>query len=140
MNTRSVEVLLEILEILKAEPTINAVSTGKVEPLASETNQVAAYIQHPNVVPMLERNSPEADGYDYHGFYTIVCNVDCLDDEYKVYDVSDSIQRALLNDSGIWSKLVDRNIIAVEYDNSEFSPKRSVVIALEVIFRLACTN
>jgi len=138
MNKRSAEVIIEIVEILKANSDINMVSTGKVEPLVSETVKVATYVQHPNVIPKLERNSPEADGYDYHGFYTIICNVDCLDNEYLVYDISDSIQRSLLNDSAIWDKLIDRNIIAVEYDNAEFSPKRSVVIAIEVVFRLTC--
>lgn len=137
MNARSVDVLLEIKEILQANPSITVVSTGKVEPLASETSDVAVYIQHPNVVPKSTRNSVNTDGYDYQGYYLLSVNVDCSADEYRVYDIADSIQRSLLSDSGIWGSLVDRDIITVEYDNSEFYPKRSMVIALEVTFRLS---
>ena len=139
MNTRSAEVLLELEAILQANASINFVDiSGPVEPLASETNSVASYISCTNVVPKLYTSGPELDSYDMHGFFVITTNVDCSLDKLKVYDIADSIQRSILNDSTIWSHLVDRDIIAVEYDNAQFYPKRSVVIALEVTYRLLC--
>lgn len=137
MNSRSAEILLELKEILVANQLVDYVSTQAVEPLASETNPVAVYIQHTNVVPKVSRNSTSIEGYDYHGYYMLVVNVDCSEDEYKVYDVADSIQRSILSDSQIWGKLVDRDVLTIEYDNSEFYPKRSIAIALEVLFRLS---
>jgi hypothetical protein len=136
MNARSAEVLIEIKAILQANPMVTTVTIGKAEALAAETSDVAVYIQHPNLVSTSSRNTIGADGYDYKGYYLLTVNVDCTADDYKIYDLADSLQRSLLTDSAIWSKLVDRDIITVEYDNYEFSPKRSMVIALEVTFRM----
>lgn len=139
MNIRSAEVLLEIEAILKANPLINFVDiSGPVTPLASEANSVAAYASCTNVVPKLHSAGTQLDSYTQHGFFVIVLNVDCTLDKLKVYDIADSVQRSILNDSTIWTHLVDRDIIAVEYDNAQFFPKRSVVVALEVTYRLLC--
>ena len=139
MNNRTAELLVELEEIVKANSDLVYVASAeKVQPLASETNKTAAYINLTNNVPRLIKNSTKLDGYDNHAFFIIVVNVDCTEDKLLVYDVVDSIQRSLLNDSGIWTKLIDRDIINIEYDNAEFYPKRSAVIAIEVTHRLVC--
>jgi len=84
------------------------------------------------------RNSPELDAYDFHGFFLVTMNVNCEDNRFKIYDVIDDVQRSILNDQAIWGKLVDRDIISIEFDNAEFFPKRSAIIAVEVKYRLTC--
>lgn len=139
MNQRTAELLIEVEDILKANSDLTYVTSAeKTQPLANETNPSAVYISLTNNVPTLVKNSTRIDGYDHHAFFILVVNVDCTEDKFHVYDVVDSVQRSLLNDSGIWTKLVDRNILNTEYDNAEFYPKRSAVIAIEATYRLTC--
>jgi hypothetical protein len=138
MNNRSAEVLIELEAILQANTDLEAIGIGKVIPIAQETNRSAGYITFTNSVPRLVKNSTEMDGYDFHGFFVITINADCTDDKYLIYDLVDSVQRSILSDQTVWAKLIDRDIISTEYDNAEFSPKRSAILALEVVYRLVC--
>jgi len=138
MITRSAEILIELEAILKANPILSFVGVGKVIPIAQETNNSAAYILLNNSIPRSKGTSPEIDNYDFSGFILISVNVDCTNNKYLIHDVVDSIQRSILNDQTVWLKIVDRDILSVEYDNAEFSPKRSAIVALEVTYRLNC--
>jgi hypothetical protein len=139
MNIRSAVVLLELEEILKANNLIDKVESAKpIIAIAQETAKVATYISFISSSPRSKGTSPEMDNYDFHGFFTITVNADCVNDKLFIYDVVDSIQRSILNDSGIWNHLVDRDILTVEYDNAEFYPKRSAIVAIEVMYRLTC--
>lgn len=139
MNASSSEVLIELEAILRSNSAFTAVFAAvPVIPLAQDTNQASAYITFTNSMPQLNKNLVGIDGYDFHGFFLITCNVDGAGDKYRIHTVMDSLQRSILNDSTIWSKLVDRNLISVEYDNAEFYPKRSATLILEVIYRLTC--
>jgi hypothetical protein len=140
MNFSSSEVLVELEAILSASNLFDTVTSSMpIVPISQELNATAAYITFTNTVPELNKNLTSIDGYDLHGFYLITCNVDCIDNKYRVYDVLDSVQRSILNDDAIWNKLVDRNLISVEYDNAEFYPKRSATLILEVLYRLSCS-
>lgn len=131
------DILKELEAILLANPLVSFVGNGiPTVPLASETNDVALYLQCTNVVPKLVRTSTKEDGYNYHMFPIIVVNVDCTEDPLRIFDVVDSLQLSLLNDSQLWNKATDRDIITVEFDNAEFYPKRGAIIAMEVIYGL----
>ncbi len=133
------KVLREIEAILKANVNITyATMAEKSISLAQETKSVAVYGHQTNSVPDIKRQGALVDSYDFHGFYILVVNVDCVGDKYKVYDIIDDIQKSLLKDTEIWGSLVDRNIVSCEYDNAEFYPKRSAIIGLEVIYRMTC--
>lgn len=140
MNGNTRDLLIELEAILEANSLITHVgSSVNIEPLASESNDVAAYITLTNSVPRIAKGgSTGIDAYDIHTFFMLTINVDCTPDKFRIYDVVDSIQRGILNDSGIWTKLVDRDIINIEFDNAEFYPKRSAMIAIEVTQRMTC--
>ena len=50
----------------------------------------------------------------------------------------DSISRSILIDEAIWTKLVDRDIISIEYDDLEFAPKREATLIMQARYRLTC--
>jgi len=140
MNIRTAELLLELEAILKANTLLNIVVVAdKALALAEETNKVAVYANLTNTVPKVTRSSVGMDGYDFHSFFLLTINVDCTNDAMLIYDVVDSISRSLLSDSALWDKLVDRDILSIEYDNAEFSPKRSAILALDAMYRMTCT-
>lgn len=138
-NINTSELLRELEAVLSANQMLGKVVVSeKVTPLVQEDSPVATYIQLIKVIPRLESQSPEMDGYIFHGMFLITLNVDCTSDKYLVYDTMDSLQRSLLTDEAIWSKLIDRDLIATEYDNAEFSPKRTATCVLEARYKLAC--
>ncbi len=140
MNENTRDLLLELEAILEANSLITFVGSSiTIGPLASEPNDVAAYITLTNSVPRVSKGgSTGIDAYDIHTFFMITINVDCSTDKFRLYDVVDSIQRSLLNDSGIWTKLIDRDVINIEFDNAEFYPKRSAMMAIEAVHRMTC--
>jgi hypothetical protein len=139
MNLHTSELLVELEDIVKSNSIFAKVTSSEpVVPLAQDTEGVSAYILMPSIQPKNNGIHYGINNYDLHSFYTITINVDCTRDKNLIYDVVDSLQRSILNDSGIWNKLVDRDIITVEFDNAEFYPKRTAVVALEVIYRLTC--
>lgn len=140
MNDNTKELLIELEAILNSNSLITYVRTSQgIEPLASEQNTSAIYITLTNSIPKLNTSGPGLDDYNIHSFFMLTLNVDCTQDKYKIYDVVDSIHRSILNDAGIWLKVIDRDIINTEFDNAEFFPKRSAMIAIEVIHRMVCT-
>ena len=133
------ELLVEIREILKANHLLDYVGISEsVRPIAEEQSSAAAYAILVKSIPRLEKASDGIDGYEWSGLFTVTVNVDCTSDTFLIYDVVDSINRSILNDSAIWSKLVDRDLVAIEYDNCEFSPKRTATIVVEARYRLTC--
>lgn len=138
-NINTSEVLNELTEVLKANTAMEYVDHSvPVTPIAQETFKTAAYVNLIKVVPRIEKASIGMDGYIFHGLFSVTLNVDCTDDKNLVYDLVDSLQRSVLNDAVIWSKLVDRDLLAVEYDNCEFNPKRVATMVIEVKYTLLC--
>lgn len=134
-------VLKEIEAILESCQDITKVHCAEpTKAIAAETDDVAAYIHQVSKAAELVRPGAFIESYDFHGFYTIILNVDCSLDKYKVYDIVDEVSRSLLKDTEIWGSLVNRDIVSCEYDNAEFYPKRSAIIGLEVTYRIACNN
>jgi len=137
MNIKSSEVLNEVESILKANPYIDQVVTlEQAVSLVKETNKTAVYINIANIVPKITRQVPDISGYDFHGFFSIVLNVNCKGDKTLIYDIMDSVYRSFLDDQMVWLKVVDRDILSTEFDNSEFFPMRSAIMILEITYRL----
>ena len=132
------KILQEVEAILKANPAVDYVSTGALEPLASEENKAAIYISGDQIVLEDTRLTPNASGYDRHFLISLYGNYDASEDTLGVYDFSDSIERCLLDDTSIWGNLVDRDIAAINFDNQEHYPMRSFTMLLDVTFRLTC--
>ena len=116
-NTRII--LEELKAILEANKDTDFVSTGALEPLASEGNSAAVYISIESIALSPERLQSGTDGYDRNMFVSLYCNYDGSDDPLGVYDFADSVERSVLADSGIWTSIVDRELVALEFDNQQ---------------------
>lgn len=138
MTSNSSDILRELEAILKGNSWNPMVSLGKVTPLASETEAVAIYISAESIALEVRGTVLGVEGYNRHFFITLYCNIKTDSDYLKVYDFTDSVERSILDDNAIWGKLVDRDIVAINYDNQEHLPMRSVTILLDINFRLAC--
>lgn len=132
------KVVEEIEAVLNANSLINHVSTGALIPLAQETEEVAVYISVMNIGLEPVRMSTNASGYDRHMLINIFCNVKCEDDPLKLLDVTDIVEKSILTDNAIWTSIVDRDLISINYDDQEHFPIRGATMLFDFSFRLDC--
>ena len=136
MTTR--KIIEEIEAILKASSDVDFASTGALEPLASESNQKAVYISLEEVAVESVRLNTNSSAYDRHMLISLYCNYDGSEDPLGVYDFIDGVEKSMLSDSAIWSSIVDRDIVAIDYDNQEHTPKRAITMLFDFTYRLTC--
>ena len=139
LNTRKgVE---EVKAILEAMDFFNKVSTAKVEELTTETIFPSVYITLD--ADINEPNGKLAmDGTEYNRILLITLQVHLdltNEDSLHYLDVRDAIETAILKDSGIWSNVVDRDVIGSKWDTGQNYPKKQGEIALK-LFTRACVN
>ena len=139
LNTRKgVE---EVKAILEAMDLFNKVSTAKVEELTTETIFPSVYITLD--ADINEPNGKLAmDGTEYNRILLITLQVhlDLTNEDGLHYlDVRDAIETAILKDTGIWSNVVDRDVIGSKWDTGQNYPKKQGEIALK-LFTRACVN
>ena len=131
--------LIEELEaILKANSAIDKVSTGALVALAQEVEEVAVYISVMNIALEPTRMTTGTSGYDRHMLINVFCNVNCEDDPIRILDVTDNIEASILKDSKLWTSIVDRDLVAITYDDQEHSPKRGATMLFDFSFRVDC--
>lgn len=128
----------EVEAVLKANTDLEVVSTGKVVSLAAETAETAVYISADSIAIELNKPSTTMNAYDRHLFVSLYCNINVEDDDLLVYDIADSVERSLLKDNALWTSIVDRDIVAVNFDNQEHYPKRAVTLLLDIRYRITC--
>lgn len=139
LNTRKgVE---EVKAILEAMDLFNKVSTAKVEELTTETIFPSVYITLD--ADINEPNGKLAnDGTEYNRILLITLQVHLdltNEDSLHYLDVRDAIETAILKDTGIWSNVVDRDVIGSKWDTGQNYPKKQGEIALK-LFTRACVN
>jgi hypothetical protein len=132
------KIVEEVRSILEANPDIQEVSVGPVTPIAQEKNSSAVYIGVEEVGAEPARLSKGSSGYDRHLLINLYCNYDGSEDTLGVYDFIDSVERCILTDNEIWSSIVDRDLVAIDYDQQEHTPRRAVRMLFDFTFRLAC--
>ena len=137
LNTR--KIIEELRDILTANTDIDYVSTGALEPLASETNRAAVYISAENIAVEGTRLSTAASGYDRHILIDLYCNYDGSEDHLGVFDFIDSVERCILEDDTIWSSIVNRDLVAIDFDNQEHAPKRAITMLFDIHYRVDCS-
>ena len=128
----------ELKAVLQANSTIDKVSTGALVALAQETEEVATYISVMNVGLEPSRMSTGTSGYDRHMLINVFCNVNCENDPLKLLDVTDSVEQSVLKDSKLWVSIVDRDLVAINYDDQEHFPKRGATMLFDFSFRIDC--
>jgi len=128
----------ELEAILKANSDLDYVSSGAVVPLASETNVTAAYIAVESIAISPTIASTGVNAYDRHMFVSIYCNINTSKASLHILDLSDSIERSILTDNTLWDSLLDRDVVAINFDNQEHSPMRAFTVLLDIRYRLRC--
>lgn len=135
-DTRSI--IEELEAVLNANADLDKVSSGALVALAQETLNVAVYIDINSIAMEPVKASTGVSGYDRHLFISLHCNVNIESDAMLIYDIADSIERCVLTDNAIWSKLIDRDFEAITFDNQEHSPKRQFSMLLDIRYKLRC--
>ena len=128
----------ELKAVLVANIDIVKVSTDVVTPVASEDAETAVYISVENIGLEPARTTTTGDGYDRHMLVNLYCNYDGTTEPLGVYDFIDSVEKCILADNGLWTTMVDRDIIAVDFDNQANAPRRSITMLLDIAYRKTC--
>jgi len=132
------KLVVELKAILEANTDIDFVSTEALVPLASETNGVAIYIAVESIAIAPRVANVGVDAYDRHMLISVYLNVDTSDTSKSVFDITDSVERSILEDGNIWTSLLDRDVEAINFDNQEHLPMRSITMLLDIRYRLKC--
>lgn len=132
------EILQELIALLKANTTLEHVALVPVEKLEQETHQTALYVSLEGEILSIERQRIDSGGYNRTLMLPLTLNVNSNDNPYRVYDVVNEVEATILNDELLWVKIMDRNLVTVEYDNAEFYPMRTAIILLEIKYKMAC--
>jgi len=132
------KIIEELRDILEANTDIAKVSVGPVTPLAAEESSAAVYIALEEVALSAERMSRTSDGYDRHLLINLYCNYHNPSDPLGVLDFADSIERSVLKDGQIWTYIIDRDLVAIDFDNQASAPKRSFTMLFDFSFRVKC--
>ena len=131
-------IIKELTAVLEASDDIDKVSTGPLEPIVTEESSAAVYIAVESVTLENSRLTTGANGYDRHMLINLYCNVDTSEDPLGIYDFMDGLERTILDDSELWTVLVDRDVVGLNFDAQQFEPKRTVTMLIDISYRLTC--
>lgn len=132
------EVLQELIAVIQSNTELDHVALVPVAKLEQETHSSAVYVSLEGEILSIERQRIDSAGYTRTMILPLTINVDSGIDAFRIYDVVNSIESIILNDGPLWDKIIDRNIVTIEYDNAEFYPKRTAVILVEIKYVTAC--
>ena len=132
------EVLEELKKVLESNTDLLFVDYSPTVALAQELNKTAAYISLEHEVQSIARQRTDISGTNRTLFIPLTINVDSGVDKLFIYDIMNSVETSILDDSLIWDKITDRDIVTIEYDNAEAFPKRTAVMLLEIKYRITC--
>lgn len=139
MSTYSTkEVLLELKAILEASKLQPIVTISDLKPLTELTNDLTIDISLESVIYTQETQNSGRSGYMRNNMILVHVGVDCREDPTVLYDTVDEIENSILEDSDIWTVVVDRDITSVSYDHNETPPYRGATILMEALVRLSC--
>lgn len=130
-------VLLDIQEILYTIPDIKKVSHGKPVALGIDDTIPAVYINPLNGIyePITQKKCIGA--YDSYEYIRLIINMECQDDLEWV-PLRSKIINAILDDNGIWSSIVDRDVVTWANDDFDNHPRKQFEVGFE--FRLRAQN
>lgn len=131
------QLLLELEQVLLAVPGINKVSHGKPDPITSETQFNSIYIM-PEMTTFKNRTNTKCKSGYYEIFpislFINTNNNNPLDWVQVEKDIIDYV----LDDTKIWSTIVDRELVTIGYDGYENFPKREFIIQFEFKLLSSC--
>lgn len=131
------DLLLELQKVLEAVPGVKKVSHGKPLALTNEADFTSIYIL-PQISTFKNRiNTKSRKGY-YEVFPVNLLVNTSNDNALDYLTVENNIINYILDDTKLWTTLVDREIITVGYDGYESYPKREFIIQVEFLLKSDC--
>ena len=85
-----------------------------------------------------ESYGTQASSYDNVLYIRLVTNIDCAGDELLWTKTRRKIIDAILNDSPIWSNIINRDLVSIAHDDYALQPKKSLEFLFEFIIREDC--
>ena len=129
----------ELKAVLEANSDITKVSVEALTPISAETVDSAVYISVEEIAMEQKRLNKTSSAYDRHLLVNLYCNYDSSADPLNVYDFIDSVERCVLEDNDLWLSIVDRDLLAIDFDNQASGAKRSITMLFDISYRLACS-
>ena len=131
-------ILSDIKEILETIDEVNSVSHGMVTPLSEEDTFTSVYI-----TPELDNFQAHTAGtgissYDNTFFIRLTVHVDCTDGDLLWVTTRGKVINAILQDSAIWSNIVDRDVVSVAHDEFGNYPRKALAVLFEFRIREDC--
>lgn len=131
------QLLLDLEAILLTVPSINKATNGKPEPLTTETEFNSVYIS-----PVTSDYVPRVLGTklkDYDDNFLVELYVNTSNEEDLDWvDVEKDIIEYILDDSALWTNIVDRDVAGSGFGEYNAHPKKQLIIAFEFKLRAQC--
>jgi len=133
------ELLLhDIKDILVTIDEVNTVSHGKAVSLTDEDTFTSIYISPTADTFDLISTGYDASKYDNFLYIRLVINMNCTDDELAWVRTRRKVVDAILNDSPIWSNIIDRDVISARHDDYSNFPLKAMELLFEFRLRETC--
>jgi len=132
-------VLHDIKDILSTIGEVNYVSHGKPKPLNEEDTFTSVYILPTADNFKLESAGNGISSYDNFVYIRLIINMDCTNDDLSWVRTRRVIIDTILEDSPIWSRIVDRDIVSAVHDDYVNHPRKAMEILFEFRIREECS-
>lgn len=129
--------LLEIQKVLEAVPSIQKVSHGKSESIITESDFNSVYIM-PELSTFVNRSNTKSKSGYWELFPVSLLVHTNNNTPLDWVKVEEDIIKFMLDDSNIWTTIVDRELVTIGYDRFENFPKREFIIQFEFKLQSSC--
>ena len=130
--------LHDIKDILLTIDEVNKVSHGKAISLNDEDTFTSIYIAPTADSFELIAQGYDASKYDNFIYVRLVVNMDCSSDDLLWISTRRKVIDSILNDSPIWSHIIDRDIVSVAHDDYANYPRKAMELLFEFRLRETC--
>lgn len=131
------QLLKDLKEILETVKGVSNVSHGKAPTLDQESTFTSIYIA-PTVDNLeLFRQGTKASDYQSTIFIRALIHLKVVDDLDWV-QIREDVIKAVLNDTEIWTELIDRDVVSVIQDDFNSYPLKAMEILFEFKLRESC--
>lgn len=132
------DLLIDLEQILRTVPSINRVSHGKPFAISQEDAFTSVYIVPDATSYQPFKQGTAVSSYDNILYVKLYVNTLNETDPLAYTYVHSDIVKAVLDDSGLWSKVVDRDVLACTFDEYGEYPRKSFELLFELKYREPC--
>lgn len=131
-------VLRDLEAILLTIDEVNNVSHGKPISLTAEDTFTSVYIMPTAEAFKQDIVGLSAASYDNLLYIRLIININCVDDPLAWLQTRRKVIDAVLEDTPIWSNIIDRDLVSVAHDEYGDFPKKAMEVLFEFRIRESC--